>query len=363
MGLIHVVDDEDIIRELVGETLRRLGHEVHLHATPSSLFDDAALGEGDVIVTDMLLPQMDGFKLMQRLRAAPRTQRTPIVAMTALKWGQGLEERLKQQFAVEHVLQKPLRKEELIAAVAHYAKPTAPNEPSPEPVAPREHEILFIGFNPQEARMLAASLDYLARATIGVALPEDAQQVSRALAERSVVPTVALIDEQTPVAIIAEVAAWAKRTGARAALVLQAMPFLRDVLSKDLGLAFIEAYQVTKHVSELLAISARKDPRVPLTGPARLWMQARQIDGRLLDLSVSGARLAADYGVESGALVQMGFALPAPVATSFDAVDARVRWVRRADSGVLVGASFEKLVVEQERALEQFVASRKRAVS
>jgi CheY-like chemotaxis protein len=366
VGLIHVVDDEDIIRELVGETLKRLGHEVHLHATPSSLFNDDTLGDGDVIVTDMLLPQMDGFKLMERLRSAPHTKSVPIVAMTALKWGVGLEERLRTQYAVEHVLQKPLRKEELVAAISCYAKATA-TTPESEPAAieqllPVEHELIFIGFNAGEARMLATSLDYLARATISVSLPEELHHISRVLGETVQVPSVALIDEHAPVAVIAEVAQWARRTGARAAIVLQSMPFLREVLSKELGIAFIEAYEVPRAVTALLEISARKSPRVPLTTTARVYLPEREGVGQLLDVSVGGARLSADLALESGAAVHLGFALPPPVSHSFAQLSARVRWVRKSESGLLLGTSFEQLVGDELRALERFIAARRRAV-
>lgn len=83
-GRILLIEDNATNLELMSYLLRTQGH------APTGKVDGiegarAALeGEFDVIVTDILMPRMDGYTLLERLRATPRLANTKIVAVTAL---------------------------------------------------------------------------------------------------------------------------------------------------------------------------------------------------------------------------------------------------------------------------------------
>ncbi|MEQ9125947.1 MAG: response regulator, partial [Alphaproteobacteria bacterium] len=52
-------------------------------ATPGLGLDLARAHRPDVIVVDLHLPEMSGFELFDRLKAAPETRHTPVIALTA----------------------------------------------------------------------------------------------------------------------------------------------------------------------------------------------------------------------------------------------------------------------------------------
>jgi CheY-like chemotaxis protein len=63
--------------------LKNVGYEVTPTAGPLEALEAAARTRFDVIVTDIEMPDMDGFELTRRLRADPRYRTTPIIAFTS----------------------------------------------------------------------------------------------------------------------------------------------------------------------------------------------------------------------------------------------------------------------------------------
>jgi CheY-like chemotaxis protein len=70
----------------------------------------------DIVVTDLALPRMDGFELMQRIRADERLRDVPIIALSGFS---GVEYEVRAREAGSNlVLQKPCLPDELARAVA-----------------------------------------------------------------------------------------------------------------------------------------------------------------------------------------------------------------------------------------------------
>ena len=76
-----VVDDEPNIRELLSTSLRYAGFEVTAAANGREALDAAEEFQPDLAVLDVMLPDMDGFTVTRRLRAAGR--HFPVVFLTA----------------------------------------------------------------------------------------------------------------------------------------------------------------------------------------------------------------------------------------------------------------------------------------
>jgi len=76
-----VVEDEPNIRELLATSLRYAGFEVHVAANGATALQQAAEHDPDLVVLDVMLPDMDGFTVTRKLREAGRT--LPIVFVTA----------------------------------------------------------------------------------------------------------------------------------------------------------------------------------------------------------------------------------------------------------------------------------------
>lgn len=82
MARILVVDDEPDLRAIMRRLLQRVGHEV-LEARNGEIAMEL-VGESppDLVVTDLMMPVMDGHELIRRLRAEPSTADLPVLAMT-----------------------------------------------------------------------------------------------------------------------------------------------------------------------------------------------------------------------------------------------------------------------------------------
>jgi two-component system OmpR family response regulator len=78
---ILVVDDEENIRFLVGSALRRAGFQIAAAATGREALDLAATFRPDLLVLDVMLPDLDGFAILAELRR--RGDLTPVIFLTA----------------------------------------------------------------------------------------------------------------------------------------------------------------------------------------------------------------------------------------------------------------------------------------
>ena len=78
---ILVADDDAAIRTVVTQALVRAGYDVKATGTASSLWHWVANGEGDLVVTDVVLPDQDAFQILPRMKKI-RPQ-LPIVVMSA----------------------------------------------------------------------------------------------------------------------------------------------------------------------------------------------------------------------------------------------------------------------------------------
>ena len=78
---VLVVDDEDSITDLVATALRYVGFEVAVASNGRQALERAATFRPELVVLDVMLPDLDGFEIVRRLRADGL--RMPIVFLTA----------------------------------------------------------------------------------------------------------------------------------------------------------------------------------------------------------------------------------------------------------------------------------------
>ena len=83
MAILLVVDDEPDIVELVGYLFKRNGHKVVIAGDGWEALRKARAATPDIIVLDVMLPEMDGFTVCERLRREHATANVPIIMLTA----------------------------------------------------------------------------------------------------------------------------------------------------------------------------------------------------------------------------------------------------------------------------------------
>jgi CheY-like chemotaxis protein len=112
-GQILVVDDDplvpDLVRQLLEEDNYRIGHA----ADGSDALDSIANDQPDLILLDLLMPEMDGFAVIEALQQSPEHGDIPIIVLTAKVLSQ--EERKMLNTRVAAVIEKQgLTREQLL---------------------------------------------------------------------------------------------------------------------------------------------------------------------------------------------------------------------------------------------------------
>jgi CheY-like chemotaxis protein len=112
---VLVVDDAAAIRELIAVNLELEGYDVERCADGLEALEAVARRRPDVITLDAVMPRLDGFGTLERLRADPATADIPVVMVTAR--ASGADVARVRALGVDAYLTKPFEPAELIATI------------------------------------------------------------------------------------------------------------------------------------------------------------------------------------------------------------------------------------------------------
>jgi CheY-like chemotaxis protein len=82
MKRVLIVDDEPDIRFILRHILERGGYEVDEAINGSAALEILEGSNPDLVITDLMMPMMDGNELIERLRSDPATASIPIMSLT-----------------------------------------------------------------------------------------------------------------------------------------------------------------------------------------------------------------------------------------------------------------------------------------
>lgn len=80
---VLAVDDENHIRRLIEVNLIRAGYRVTTACDGEEALARIREDRPDLVVSDVMMPKIDGFELLRRLQADPGTQDIPVIMLTA----------------------------------------------------------------------------------------------------------------------------------------------------------------------------------------------------------------------------------------------------------------------------------------
>ena len=110
---ILIVEDEKRLADTLAELLHRRGYAVDVSYDGVSGLDNARSGIYDLVLLDAMLPELDGFSLLQQLRAGGET--VPVLMLTARS---DLSDRVRGlDCGADYYLTKPFETEELLACI------------------------------------------------------------------------------------------------------------------------------------------------------------------------------------------------------------------------------------------------------
>ena len=122
MTKILIIDDDNAINELIKIKLELQGYEVTQAFNGIEGFAKAKQEEPSLIVLDVMMPEVDGFTVAQRIRQCPDIAETPIIMLTALSQ---LNDKVNGfNIGVDDYLTKPFEIDELIVRVRALLKRT-----------------------------------------------------------------------------------------------------------------------------------------------------------------------------------------------------------------------------------------------
>jgi two-component system response regulator ResD len=113
MGHILVVDDEPAIVTVVRERLEREGFAVRAVASGEEALAHMDADPADLVVLDVMLPGMDGFEVLRRLRSAGHT--VPVIVLTARD--EDVDKIVGLELGADDYLVKPFNPRELSARI------------------------------------------------------------------------------------------------------------------------------------------------------------------------------------------------------------------------------------------------------
>ena len=172
MAKILIVDDNPGNRSLLVEILGNCGHTIREASDGGEALALVSAERPDLVITDILMPTMDGYEFVRRLRSAPELAHTPVIFWTAVFREHDARD-LARECGVEYTLLKPCTDETVRQTVEACLHKTV----LPVPVAvaenfDRDHLRLVMDKLTRQATEMAAvnsQLDALLEASLRLA--------------------------------------------------------------------------------------------------------------------------------------------------------------------------------------------------
>ena len=110
-----IVDDDPDTLALVSRLLTAAGHEVVVRSTSSGAIRDIPDARPDCVITDVMMPVMDGFELTRELRRKPQLASTKVVILSAKSYD--FDRRRAKELGADGYITKPINRETFLQSV------------------------------------------------------------------------------------------------------------------------------------------------------------------------------------------------------------------------------------------------------
>jgi len=92
MSKVLIIDDDDLFRGLLEAAFGNDGHEVLIAEDGEHGVASAKVSLPDIIITDMNMPRMTGWQVLDALKADAATESIPVVVLSAQRTSQDIDE-------------------------------------------------------------------------------------------------------------------------------------------------------------------------------------------------------------------------------------------------------------------------------
>ena len=128
---VYFIDDSATMREVIKIAFRRENINVIASHDAAVALQEIENARPDVVITDVIMPEKDGYEVCQFIKNHPELAKTPVILMSGVV-NRAVAERA---FAVkaDELLRKPFQPQDLIARVKSLLQPGAAAQPAPVP--------------------------------------------------------------------------------------------------------------------------------------------------------------------------------------------------------------------------------------
>jgi CheY-like chemotaxis protein len=121
MARVFVVDDDPVLCRLARYILEGAGHHVRVMTDGQEALDALEQQVPDVLITDLMMPRLDGVALVRRIRADERWRNLSVVVFTARS--EVRDRHRAEEAGASHFLTKPFNSAQLLEVVRRFAPP------------------------------------------------------------------------------------------------------------------------------------------------------------------------------------------------------------------------------------------------
>lgn len=115
MTKVLIIEDEEQIRSFLRINLKACNFEVWEAGNGEEALQLLALKQPDIIITDIMMPKMDGLQFYLTLKDDPELQHIPVIVLTSRNAREDME--YAQLLGIDEYIRKPFDPEELIAKI------------------------------------------------------------------------------------------------------------------------------------------------------------------------------------------------------------------------------------------------------
>lgn len=116
---ILLIEDDQFLAKILGKTLESNGYNVTYAITGKEGLAKAGHADPQLIVLDIILPDIDGFELLGKFKANPRVKHVPVIIVSNL----GQEEDVQRGMALgasDYIIKSDLSLNDIVAKVKKY---------------------------------------------------------------------------------------------------------------------------------------------------------------------------------------------------------------------------------------------------
>lgn len=115
---ILIIDDSPYILEGLKYVLKKKGYEVHLAEDGKQALELLNGIEVDIILTDLCMPNINGFDMTRQIKLNPKHSATPVIAYTGYVDERNLTE--AKNAGILHIINKPLTVDDVISVLEKF---------------------------------------------------------------------------------------------------------------------------------------------------------------------------------------------------------------------------------------------------